>query len=213
MHNNLFFEIGSHSKDLMIDKKLGKINFKDYEDEICYSFSVIHLYLVDDDYYNFLYEEDKIKYRELIATIEGYFCDTTYGINYGIKIQDILDTISTDTATLIPYLLDKNGEIKKEYCSYYNNIYYLDRIFVEEKFRNKGYASFILENLIEILIYLAKVEVGIIMVQAQPFDKVNGKSTMDYKNKDRIERLIKLYERNGFNRMNESNYLIKINET
>ena len=148
----------------------------------------------------------------MIGTIEGKCFDIIYANNYGLSLYDVFDQEDADTSSLIPYLLDNNGDIKDEYYSIYSNVYYLDRIEIQDKYKGKGYAKFLLNNLEEILMYVAKINFGIIIIQAQPFDRVNGQCIMDYKDKKRMERLVKLYEDAGFKRIGKSNYLISINE-
>lgn len=206
MKAELLIKPFSHAEEIIVEDQNDKIDFQDYQEEICSTFSGINLYKVTEEYY-----EDENCPKELVAIIYGRYFDIFYAQNNGVSLYDVFDMPDGDSASLIPYLLDEDGEIKDEYYSLFNNAYYLDRIYVEEKFRGQGYASFLLKNLPEILMYLVKIEYGIIIVQAQPFDTVDGESIMDYKNKERTERLIKLYEKNGFSRIGNSNYLIYTN--
>lgn len=207
MQKSLLIEPGSHATDLIIDSNK-KIDFQEYVYELCSTFSEINLYEVDEEVY---YEQNDCK-KELILSIYGRYFDIDYALNNGINLAKVFDLYDADTASLIPFLLDEDGRIKDEYRTNYSNIYYLDRIKTEDKYKGKGYATFILKNLPEILMYMSKLSVGIIIVQAQPFDGIDGKTIMDYNDKKRTERLIKLYEKAGFKRIDNSNYLILINE-
>lgn len=210
MYKNLLIEVHSHATDLIIFDTSGEIDFRDYSEQLDSTFSGMSLYLVDDSYY-----EDRVnseEHKKLVATIYGRYFDIDYAMNNGISMYEVFGEPDADKASLISYLLDDDGEIKDEYHSIYHNIYYLDRIEVEEKFRGQGYAKFLLKNLPEILMYVAKLSVGLIMIQAQPYDRIDGKEIMDCKDNNRKERLIKLYENSGYTRIGNSNYLYLINE-
>lgn len=207
MGKRLLIKLYDQETEIILNNDNDKIDFSDYAEELCSVSSSIILYEVDEDFD----EQDNPEMKK-IATIYGRYFDIIYAINNHINLFDVFDMHDADTGSLIPYLLDETGMIKEEYFSIYDNIYYLDRITVEEEFKNKGYATLLLSNLAEILMYLAKITVGIIIVQAQPFDIIDGESIMDYDDKRRMERLIKLYEKAGFKRINNSNYLIIINQ-
>lgn len=212
MEQKLLIETDSHGVDLFLydmDSPHDELNLEDYEEQLASTYANIYLYLVNENY-----EEDcDLENKELVATIGGRFFDMNYIEEHGLHLDSILDMCDADTASLIPYLLNEDRDVKEEYFSTFsNNIYYLDRIEVEEKFRGQGYAKFLLQNLPKILIYLAKINIGIIIVQAQPFDRVNQHQVMDYKNRERKERLIRLYGTCDFARINDSNYLIRIIE-
>lgn len=136
-------------------------------------------------------------------------------MGYGVisnKIIDLFDEFNADTASLISYLLDDNGQIKEEYINGFSqNIFYLDRLYVSEKYRGQGFAKLLLNNLRDILKYMVKIDYAVSIIQAQPFDVIDGKGVMDYKDNDRKERLIKLYENCGYIRIDDSNYLYQIN--
>lgn len=211
MFGDLLIEVDNYSTNLDIYNCDGKINFGDYSETLGSTFSGLKLYKVTDEYYDD--PSGDSPYKELVGYVHGRYIDVAYAIDNGISMLELLDVADSDTSSLIPYLLDDNNEIKTEYDqTIYSNIYYLDRLFISEKYRGQGFAKFLLDNLADILMYVAKIEFGLIVIQAQPFDVVNGKSIMDCKDNDRKERLIKLYENSGYIRINDSNYLYQIHE-
>lgn len=203
MEQNLLIEVEDYSTSLLVPDDTKLIDFKDYEEQLISTEACINLYIYDEEI-----EENKT----LVATIKGRYLDIEYAINHGISLYDVFDEIDADTSSLTPYLLDEDGDIKSDYFTLSNNIYYLDRIEVKEKYRGKGYAKLLLKNLEGILSYVAKISVGIIVIQAQPYDIVDGKEIMDYKDTKRKERLIQLYETSGYQRIGTSNYLISVVE-
>lgn len=195
-------EVSSYSSEIYVDN-FEKIDFGDYEEMLSSVFSGFYLYEVDE-------EDESLK--KLVAKVYGRFFDLNYAIDHQVSFYDVFDMADGDSASLIPYLVESDDKIKEKFLTLNNNVYYLDRIFVEEEYRGRGIAKFILNNILDILKYVSKIEFGVLIVQAQPYDKIDGESIMDYEDKDRLERLIKLYEDCSFIRIDKSNYLYLLNE-
>ncbi len=132
--------------------------------------------------------------------------------NYGQSIFDAFDMVSGDTCELYNVLFDRNGYIKDEYESFCDNVFYIDRLYVEKDYRNKGYAKLMLNQIGEIIKYVAKLNVGIITVCAQPFERNGDKDEMI--DDDKLKRkLIELYKNTGFQETdNTYDYLVKVFE-
>ena len=209
MEKNLLIEIDGFKEPLEISHNLKKIDYSHFYEELSSSAGEINLYLVDPD----VVEDDVDDYeKELVATIRGRFFDLVYAMNEGISLFDVFDIVDSDTEKLIDILLDEDLELKEEYTSLNYNLFVIERLFVEEKYRGCGYAKFLLKNLFEILAYQAKLSVGLIVVEAQPYDIINNREKMDFENVNRKERLIKLYENAGFQKITNTKFLYMINE-
>ena len=212
MEQKLLIETDSHGVDLLlydVDDIHDALDLEAYEEQLASTYANIYLYLVNEDYE----EGCNLNEKELVSTIGGRLFDMDYVYEHRLHLASIFDMYDADTSSLACYLLDEKGDIKEEYISVFsNNIYYLDRIEVEEKFRGQGYAKFLLHNLPKILTYISKINIGLMVVQAQPFDRINQRQVMDYENKARKERLIQLYESCEFTRIDHSNYLIRLYE-
>ena len=151
--------------------------------------------------------------QKTIASLFGYFYDVEYMYNYGQSIFDAFDMVSGDTCELYNVLFDRNGYIKDEYESFCDNVFYIDRLYVEKDYRNKGYAKLMLNQIGEIIKYVAKLNIGIIAVCAQPFEINGNEEKMIKDNKELKRKLIELYKNTGFQETdNTYDYLVKVFE-
>ena len=82
----------------------------------------------------------------------------------------------------------------------------IDKIFIEEKYRNKGIGSIIVKELPELIRNILKLRPGCLVLLANPFEIKNKKFVAET-NKEKIEKLIKFYEKNGFERIKKTQYL------
>ena len=151
--------------------------------------------------------------QKVLASLFGYFYDVEYMYNYGQSIFDAFDMVSGDTCELYNVLFDRNGYIKDEYESFCDNVFYIDRLYVEKDYRNKGYAKLMLNQIGEIIKYVAKLNIGIIAVCAQPFEINGNEEKMIKDNKELKRKLIELYKNTGFQETdNTYDYLVKLFE-
>lgn len=203
--NERFFElvVNFDRPYLEFHKPLKKIDFDNLEEILSY-------FAVDIK----LYENDELNNnKELIASIDGIFYDMDYVYNYGFDFLDIFDMHSCDTVNIYDILFNQDDEIKEEYETLNNNIFYLERIYVEKKYRHKGYAKFLLEQLEDIIRYVAKLNVGVLIVCSQPFEKQGDHDRMIRKDNELQQKLNNLYESVGFKKIDHShNYLTKVIE-
>lgn len=157
----------------------------------------VELYYIPD---NLILDEDIDDKKELIGRIEGTFFDFVYAINEGYNLALMLDAVSAETYSLALHILDKDYCLKDEYFTFNTNLYYIEDIFIQEKYRGQGYAKLLLSNLADILMYTAKVSVGLIATSSDVGNEVDEK------------RLVKLYENTGFKQIDNSDYFIIFNE-
>ena len=80
----------------------------------------------------------------------------------------------------------------EQFESFHSNIFYLDNVYVEEQYQNKGYATFILNNLADILSYICKISVGVIIIEPIPLEKVNNEYHYIPEDQKTIDKLIQL---------------------
>lgn len=180
-----------------------KIDFSDLSESLSYCTVTIELVETNES-------ESK---QKTIASLFGYFYDVEYMYNYGQSIFDAFDMVSGDTCELYNVLFDRNGYIKDEYESFCDNVFYIDRLYVEKDYRNKGYAKLMLNQIGEIIKYVAKLNIGIIAVCAQPFEINGNEEKMIKDNKELKRKLIELYKNTGFQETdNTYDYLVKVFE-
>ena len=180
-----------------------KIDFSDLSESLSYCSVTIELVETNES-------ESK---QKTIASLFGYFYDVDYMYNYGQSIFDAFDMVSGDTCELYNVLFDRDGYIKDEYESFCDNVFYIDRLYVEKDYRNKGYAKLMLNQIGEIIKYVAKLNIGIIAVCAQPFEINGNEEKMIKDNKELKRKLIELYKNTGFQETdNTYDYLVKVFE-
>ena len=180
-----------------------KIDFSDLSESLSYCTVTIELVETNEC-------ESK---QKTIASLFGYFYDVEYMYNYGQSIFDAFDMVSGDTCELYNVLFDRDGYIKDEYESFCDNVFYIDRLYVEKDYRNKGYAKLMLNQIGEIIKYVAKLNIGIIAVCAQPFEINGNEEKMIKDNKELKRKLIELYKNTGFQETdNTYDYLVKVFE-
>lgn len=180
-----------------------KIDFSDLSESLSYCTVTIELVETNES-------ESK---QKTIASLFGYFYDAEYMYNYGQSIFDAFDMVSGDTCELYNVLFDRDGYIKDEYESFCDNVFYIDRLYVEKDYRNKGYAKLMLNQIGEIIKYVAKLNIGIIAVCAQPFEINGNEEKMIKDNKELKRKLIELYKNTGFQETdNTYDYLVKVFE-
>ena len=101
------------------------------------------------------YDEDNECYnkKDLVATAEAQFFKTDYINAYNIDIEELADVISDDTYKSILTLLDCNL-LDQDRIWETPLVCYLSRLHISSQYRNKGIATYILNNLQEIFEYI-----------------------------------------------------------
>lgn len=189
--------------NLEFNKPLKRLDLEDLSDLI--SYYPISIQLID------ITDEQRTD-EKIVATLNGYYYDMDYIYQYGQGLFNTFDMVSGDTNKLYAILFDKDDDqIKIEYQTFSDNIFYLDRIYIENNYRNKGYATLLLSQLEDIIKYIVKLNVGIIIVCAMPFEKIANEEKFYRDNFDLKNKLIDLYRKTGFRAATDYNdYLIKI---
>ena len=150
--------------------------------------------------------------EKTIASLKGVYFDLAYAMDNGISAYDVFDMYSADTFNFYEILYEDDF-IKEEYESIWPNVFYVERLYVEKEYRNKGYAKALLNEINNIIRDILKLNVGQIIVYANPFKVNNGADEMIRNNNYLIEKLLKLYKTTGFEEIdNDPRYLIKVCE-
>ena len=113
------------------------------------------------------YEEEQS--GELIADITGYYFDLDYMLNESISKFEIFDSESGEIYELYEALFD-NDELLEEIETINQNIFYISDIYVSEEYRQAGYFTMIINQLDEILQYIAKLNVGVIATRIYEYE-------------------------------------------
>lgn len=130
-----------------------------------------------------------------------------------ISFYELCDSISTDLEHMASAIVDEEDCIKDEICEFDENLMYIDRIYINEKFRELGIASYVINSLNEILEYSVNLSPNVLILLPAPQEVGEDgllQEVRDEKiNENDKKRLINLYEKLGFKMLKNSNYMIK----
>lgn len=147
-----------------------------------------------------------------IGKLTGNFFESEIVMD-DISFYDLCDSINTDLEHMAAAIVDEEECIKDEICEFDENLMYIDRIYINEKFRGLGIASYVINSLNDILEYAINLSPNVLILLPAPqeigkdglLQEVRDEKT----NENDKRRLIKLYEKLGFEKLEDSNYMIK----
>lgn len=147
-----------------------------------------------------------------IGKLTGNFFESEIVMD-DISFYDLCDSIGTDLEHMASAIVDEEECIKDEICEFDENLMYIDRIYINEKFRGLGIASYVINSLNEILEYAVNLSPNVLILLPAPQEIGEDgllQEVRDEKiNENDKKRLIKLYEKLGFEKLEDSNYMIK----
>ena len=151
---------------------------------------------------------------ELIAEVTGYYFDLDYMLNEGISIFEIFDSESVETYELYEALFE-DEEYVEEIESFNQNLFYLSDIYVNEEYRKEGYFTMLINQLDEILKYIAKLNVGLIATRIYEYQTCDKIDAIEYLNKEEKEVLKDKLTNTLINAdykilENNTNYLVRV---
>lgn len=124
-----------------------------------------------------------------------------YIIENDLNLYKILNK-KIKAPTLIDNLLDYYGEIKGEYLSSFLNIYYIDKIIIEKKYKHQNFDIFLLNNILKILMYKDKKIIGNVILKIELDYKIEKSSTIEYyKYEENLNNLITAYKKCRFEKI------------
>lgn len=183
LRNEVFVSLG--------DKKIDMFNNSEMMDEIAVSkYEILICSIPDDD------ESEK-----RIGKITGSFINVAALHKSDFNAYEVLDEVGSNECESYSYFYDENEDVKYdnenhcEFVGWKENIFHLDTIYINKKYRKQGIAKKIMEALDDIILCVLHLQVGVITFQVEPFE--NGK---DNKIED-INRLEKFYEKCGYKRI------------
>lgn len=204
--------LGYDSISLMVSGTRGELNYIDTEireyieeeeNEDKYSINIF----IDICATN-LETQEKIN----IGKLTGTFFESEI-IMDDVSFYDLCDSIGTDLEQMATAIVDEDECIKEEICECDENLMYIDRIYIEEKFRGLGIASYVINSLNTILEYSVNLSPNVLILLPVPQEK--GKDGLLHEvnntkiNEKDKKKLLKLYQKLGFEKLEDSNYMVK----
>ena len=192
------YEINDNEFIVYSDEELKKDFTEFYDSDSRLAYSNISIKLVKTDF------DDS--FESEILRIDGILFDVEFMVNNGFNQFMVYDSIDGDTLELYETFYE-DDMLKDEYYSMLSpNIFYLDRLYVNQEYRNKGYATIMLNKLADILKHVLKLNIGLICIYSQPFE-IKGKMINNVDDKELAIKLHTLYEKCGYIPVNNTNYL------
>lgn len=185
-----------------ISETLGSID----ENELDISCSDMDL--LNQKYFFEIYQTDEgFNKTGKIGEIEMTYMDVSMAQENGYSVYDLFDMIDSEKQGVCDYLFD-GDESNEDYVGMDEDVIYINKIFIEKDFRNLGMGSIIVKELPKLVRNILKLKPGCFVLLANPFEIKEGKFTPT-RSKNKIEKLIKFYEKNGFERIEDTQYLVK----
>ncbi len=127
---------------------------------------------------------------------------------------DVCDAESQELENMAECLIDKNLNLKEKYADETDCICYVSDLYIYKKFRNCGIGSYVLNELHDILYYYSRDIITKLIILPQPrvINNQRHLQNISDKNKDKEilkDKLKKLYLKNGFIEIDNSEYMIK----
>lgn len=165
--------------------------------------------LLNKRYYFTIYKTDKdLSKQEKIGKIEMTYMDVWMAEETGYEIYELFDLLDSEKEGVCEYLFDFDGYPNEEYVGLERDVLYIDKIFIEKKYRNLGIGSKIVKKLPRLIRQILKLRPGCIVLLANPFE-MEGKELNANRDKKEIENLIEFYVKNGFERIENTQYLVR----
>lgn len=152
--------------------------------------------------------DDELNRQEQIGRIEMTYMDVWMAEEIGYGVYDLFDLIDSEKQGVCEYLFSFDGKQNDEYVGMDRDVLYIDEIFIEKKYRNRGIGSKLIKELPRLIKQILKLRLGCIVLLANPFE-IEGKKMKPSSDKKEIEKLIKFYAKNGFQRIGDTQYLVK----
>ena len=150
--------------------------------------------------------------KELILSMTGTYYDIIYIIENDLDLYSILNKKIKDIS-LLEKLIDTYGEIRGEFLSSFLNLYFIEKININKKYKDKKYDILLLKNIIKILMFKDKKIVGNIIIKPELDYEVEESSTIEYyKYEQELNALITSYKECGFQKIQNTKYMILVNE-
>lgn len=165
--------------------------------------------LLNQRYFFTIYKSDnELNKKEKIGYIEMTYMDVLMAEENGWRISDLFDLIDSEKQGVYNYLFNDFEESNSDYVGMDMDVIYVDEIFIKNKYRKMGIGSKLVQNLPKLIKQILKLRPGCLVVLANPFE-IDGKDFKPIEDEEKIENLINFYVRNGFTRIEDTQYLVK----
>lgn len=119
--------------------------------------------LLNQKYFFTIYKaDDKLNKQEQIGNIEMTYMDVCMAEEIGWSIYELFDLLDSDKEGIYKYLFDSDEFPNDEYVGIGMDVLYIDKIFIEKKYRKLGIGSKIIKELPRFIRQILKLRPGCI---------------------------------------------------
>ncbi|HHX61981.1 MAG TPA: GNAT family N-acetyltransferase [Epulopiscium sp.] len=148
-----------------------------------------------------------------VGHMQGDFFDLEYGMSEEAYYFFMLcDSVSQDLSNMASSIINKDGCIQEYICGPDEKLLYLDKLYIEPKYRNMGIGSYVINEIKELLEYCCQISPDVAVLLPSPQEKINGKIVTIKDNKeydDKKNQLIQLYKSCGFQKIANEDFMFK----
>ena len=203
--DNILLEPIRNSEGIILFDNIGELNFSGSCAQLSSNYEGVHLYIVDDDFFDYDYDSDEAyKHKKSIGYFLGRFFDVDYSMNNGLDLFTMFDMPDEIPTNLINAVLDEDCNFKNEIIP--ENIYFLEEITIAEDYVGKGYGKLIVQNIQKMLTYILKLNVSNIILKESVLKKIYDSELETIKNE--YDSFKEFYRCVGFKKLEKTKYLI-----
>lgn len=152
--------------------------------------------------------------NEILAEFKGIFFDEDGMYDNDFSAIDVADMFDSDTESAMSFLVESqmyNQELNEDKVIMSLHSGYIERFYVYPKYRNRGLANYILNNLEEILLFCFNIKVHSLVTYPKPQCPDLKGEWVDYPDEDgAIKRLmIKIFNKHGFSEIDKTGFYAK----
>ncbi len=173
--------------------------------------SILDISCSDEDLLNKRYAieiyktNENLDKKEQIGKIDMTYMDVYMAEEKGFDVFMLFDLIDSEKQGVYDYLFEDN-EPNDRYVGMDLDVIYIDKIFIKKEYRNMGIGGTIVRELPNLIRNILKLKPGCLVLLANPFE-IENKELKPERDKNKIEKLINFYQKNGFERIDNTQYL------
>jgi GNAT superfamily N-acetyltransferase len=142
-----------------------------------------------------------------IGSAECIFFESEMVFAEETSFFDLCDAVTSDVATMAELFSNRDGGIDPSVCPPNHNLMYIKTIYIEENCRGLGAGGYLLNNLNPLLSRSLNLHPHVSVVL--PYPQTKEGNAAEEEADANLPRLIRFYEKVGFEKLGGSAYMIK----
>lgn len=145
-----------------------------------------------------------------LGVLQGTYFKINDMDNEGISKFDVFDSISQETYDVYANLFNSNGIEKEGVIGINGNVFSIDRIYIENEYRNFGIGRRLITDLEKILQYSLNCTIGNFILLPSAIEKVDNELKQVTDNEEYValtKRLQEFYKSIGFKKIHKGSHM------